>query len=303
MLEECHDIVQALHERLAFLERGFLSVPGEVGGREIVVQGPAIVISCTRLRPEGKGSGAKPRVVKDNDPDAQRIQRVYNVYKKLTGGADGGVMGVNGSLTSGKLTMVLKMAGVKGKHFIDMGAGDGRVILAAKLLGAIISEGYELPGNRAHQGVFEAVEMECEETGICPPGAPTVFNLRDIDTLETLEGVTAPTCVFSFWVGFHPETQKKILRLCAENENVVSIAVFRDRKWTIFQNVLDVLNKFAPAKSTWTHDVSETVKTTMMGSRQEHTCWVFYKVVLQPLVPAGDGGVPRASIVNVDPMD
>ena len=46
---------------------------------------------------------------------------------------------------------------IVGKKVVDLGAGDGRVLAAALVLGAKSAVGYELPGNIAQKFVFDAV--------------------------------------------------------------------------------------------------------------------------------------------------
>lgn len=46
---------------------------------------------------------------------------------------------------------------IVGKKFVDLGAGDGRVLAAALVLGAKSAVGYELPDNIAQKFVLDAV--------------------------------------------------------------------------------------------------------------------------------------------------
>jgi len=46
---------------------------------------------------------------------------------------------------------------IVGKRVVDLGAGDGRVLAAALVLGAQSAVGFELPGNNAQKFVFDAV--------------------------------------------------------------------------------------------------------------------------------------------------
>ena len=86
-----------------------------------------------------------------------RVNSIYQHFKRCSGGADGGVVGMNGSVRATCLVRALQALRVQGKELVDFGAGDGRVLLAAIASGASKAAGYELPDNSAHQFVFDAV--------------------------------------------------------------------------------------------------------------------------------------------------
>ena len=145
---------------------------------------------------------------------------------KLSGGADGGVSGFNGSIRPNPLAKILRALSVKEKEMVDFGAGSGRVLFSAVALGASRAYGYELPVNKGMKYVFDAAvrtsanqEQDCVE-----------WIGKDISSLTELNG--SPSCAFSFWVGFPLPVQRHILQLCAETESVQTIAVFKDSKWT-----------------------------------------------------------------------
>jgi hypothetical protein len=52
---------------------------------------------------------------------------------------------------------ILKLMKIVGKRVVGLGAGDGRVLAAALVLGAQSAVGCELPGNIAQKFVFDAV--------------------------------------------------------------------------------------------------------------------------------------------------
>ena len=54
----------------------------------------------------------------------------------------------------GKLFQAVDVFGCK---FVDMGAGDGRVLVSVLAAGASSAVGYELPGNNAQKFVFNGV--------------------------------------------------------------------------------------------------------------------------------------------------
>ena len=78
------------------------------------------------------------------------VGRIFRKYKRITGGADGSVTGLNGSIRPLDLVRILGALEIQGREFIDFGAGDGRVLVSAIVGSATKATGYELPDNRAH---------------------------------------------------------------------------------------------------------------------------------------------------------
>ena len=67
---------------------------------------------------------------------------------------DGGEVGVNGSVTASSLVKILKSIYAHDHMFVDLGAGNGRVILAALATGANSAVGFELPDNNSYSLLF-----------------------------------------------------------------------------------------------------------------------------------------------------
>ena len=82
---------------------------------------------------------------------------IYGYFKKASGGCDGGVVGHNGSMNPVSLFLILQLLGVYGRRLVDLGASEGRVLASALACGAEAVYGHELPANRAHKFVFDAV--------------------------------------------------------------------------------------------------------------------------------------------------
>ncbi len=169
------------------------------------------------------------------DQEVQAVGVIYRHFKRCSGGADGGVVGTNGSIRAACLVRMLRALKIKGREIVDFGAGDGRVLHAAMAAGATNANGYELPANKAHKFVFDAVrkKLHSDTTGALSTcrvswSKANWFPL-DIDRIRQMPG--NPQCVYTFWVGMPFKTQEHILTLCAQSPTVRAIAVFRDRKW------------------------------------------------------------------------
>ena len=92
------------------------------------------------------------------------IRDVYAQFKRSSmGGCDGRSCGCNGSLAPIWLSRVFEMLGIFGQRLVDLGAGEGRVLVAALVCGAHNVLGYELPENQGSKYLFDSVlkTMDC----------------------------------------------------------------------------------------------------------------------------------------------
>ena len=170
------------------------------------------------------------------DEEIKMVGDIYRHFKRCAGGADGAVVGLNGSIRATCLVRMLRALQVNGREVVDFGAGDGRVLLAALSGGASKASGYELPENEAHRFVFDAVRnaLLAADAAASPRPAAGAWPranwvARDINSVREIP--SSASCVYSFWVGMPLPTQEHILALCARSPSVDSVAVFRDRKW------------------------------------------------------------------------
>ena len=147
------------------------------------------------------------------------VGKFFRIYRKITGGADGSVAGLNGSIRPLDLVRILGALEIQGREFIDFGAGDGRVLVSAILGSATKASGYELPENRAHRTILHAVLRSIEketDSGVEFFEAAVHWIGRDINRLLSIPSCpSSQSCIYSFWVGMPLPTQEKILLLCA----------------------------------------------------------------------------------------
>lgn len=212
---------------------------------EKIMRKPKKSTKSTSQAQPAKNGGAKPasidlrQVISFHSASYQEgsrvVGRIFRIYKKITGGADGSVAGLNGSIRPLDLVRILGALEIQGREFIDFGAGDGRVLLSAILGSATKASGYELPVNKAHSTILHAVLRSIEketDSGVEFFEAAVHWIGRDINSLQSIPSCpSSQSCIYSFWVGMPFPTQEKILLLCASSQNVSALAVFRDRKW------------------------------------------------------------------------
>ena len=157
------------------------------------------------------------------DDGVRAIQKIYRQFIKVSDGAEGGVVGLNGSIRPKCLARLLRALSVKGNELVDFGAGSGRVLFSALAEGASGSYGYELPENKGMKCVFDAMVIATLAHG------RVEWIGKDILDLNKLNG--SPSCAFSFWVGFPLPVQERILQICSETASMQTVAVFKDSKW------------------------------------------------------------------------
>ena len=128
------------------------------------------------------------------NPKKFSLNTVYGHFKKASGGCDGGVEGHNGSMNPICLFLILQHLDVYGRRLVDLGAGEGRVLASALACGAEGVYGHELPANRAHKFVFDAVLVRMAEA----MGSNFLRNAQwlenDIDKVLVFEQLTVVAC-------------------------------------------------------------------------------------------------------------
>ena len=91
-----------------------------------------------------------------NDYNFQRIKIVSRTFHRGSDGTHGNTQGFHGSLTPGSLHKIFREQDLFGRNFVDLGAGDGKILAAALVSGASRVHGIELPGNQANHFIFIA---------------------------------------------------------------------------------------------------------------------------------------------------
>jgi hypothetical protein len=258
-------------------------------------------IASDAAAPDAATLGSDTEMVVRDDPASgptvgaatatARVQDLYKLYRKYGDGLGGNIDGVDGSLSPGALTRAFGLLGVDGHTVaVDLGAGAGRPVLAAALLGAREAVGIELPVNQGQKMIFDAVRSRLAEL----PGALTGLaercrlEMADINDLAALP--PGASVAFTFWVGMHPATRRHILLLAARCPTLRALAVFKTSDFGTIDTVLDALNVDERDGSLlW--ECSGTLRTTMMGSGAQHTMWAFTRrgrAVTNRVWPGGD---------------
>ena len=114
---------------------------------------------------------------------AKAIRQVYSYFRKATDGCDGKIDGFGGSLSPKSLADIFKLMKIVGRKVVDLGAGEGRVLAAAHVLGALSAVGYELPGNRAQKFALDAVILRMISTSALQ-SCNCQWNAMDIDEVN-----------------------------------------------------------------------------------------------------------------------
>jgi hypothetical protein len=120
------------------------------------------------------------------------VTRIYALCKTVTGGgASGSTEGTGGSVNPLGMVRIFRAMRIQGRNFVDLGAGDGRVLAAAAACGAHTAWGCELPGNTGCIMIFNALMamMPMKIPGILTASASQpvppkcVLAAQDIDTV------------------------------------------------------------------------------------------------------------------------
>ena len=123
---------------------------------------------------------------------AAPVTRLYRLYNRISaGGADGRVVGINGSINPVAVYAMLIAMQADGRTVFDFGCSEGRFLFAAVLLGARKAVGVEMPENRGYRFLFDAVKKSIEKASDV---LPTEWIPRDIDTVERASTIHSQRC-------------------------------------------------------------------------------------------------------------
>jgi hypothetical protein len=83
---------------------------------------------------------------------------IFRLFRSASGGgADSGVIGVNGSVNSSSARAILHELDAKNRTILDFGAGDGKFLICASVAGANHAIGIEFAENIGHKLLLDAV--------------------------------------------------------------------------------------------------------------------------------------------------
>lgn len=169
-----------------------------------------------------------------------------------------------GSLSNGEVRRILGIdLEVSGRHFVDLGAGYGQVVLAAAAEGAASAVGYELC-----DGYFHYAPLFRPQSYGLPP-ATTLLVPADILDLHSLEGAQ---CVYSYSAAMPPEVFEKMVSLIAESPTVEKVAIVRPDglgkpQYRTAEGFLGLLNGLSPAGSPFVLDSQRSVRGNGGGTK------------------------------------
>lgn len=157
-----------------------------------------------------------------------RVEAASRIHHQTTGGGISGSSGegLTGTITAQGIHGIFQAADIGGKHVLDLGASDGRVLFQALAYGSASATGVELPVNASAQQYI--VSATAHRMSRAFPEVDfqrqLVYIHQDIMKMEEIpRGVDY---VYSFWFGFPIDVKWHILQLIAHSD-VTTFTVFR----------------------------------------------------------------------------
>ena len=135
-------------------------------------------------------------------------KQIQNLIKKVCGGADMNISGINGSLTPASAIRVMETIPVEERTcFYDVGAAQGIMVLCARLCwGYEVARGCELKTNEpVHKPIFDAAKKGFEEKS-----GMTLYASIEYENFSSVP--PDANVVFVFNAGFNAEDHHLIAR-------------------------------------------------------------------------------------------
>lgn len=152
-----------------------------------------------------------------------RWSSAMSLFAKFEPGLGHDGVGLYGTLTDASVRLMLERVGVRGRTHLDVGAGDGKVMMGALAAGAARSFGVEIAGD-ALETKFRAMKAKLEAA--CD--ATLEGELRcgvDITEFESpvdqwLDELVGDVVVTAVWHGFNVEAKESLLAALARSSRV-----------------------------------------------------------------------------------
>jgi hypothetical protein len=192
-------------------------------------------------------------------------RQIQNLIKKVCGGADMNISGINGSLTPASAIRVMETIPVEERTcFYDVGAAQGIMVLCAVICwGFEVACGCELETNEAvHKPIFEAAKKTLEKkSGMTLSASIEYENFSSVPPDANV--------VFVFNAGFNAEDHYLVAREVVKS-NAKYFICSRSTTFHSPGDVQDALEyKFA---------LVATKKGVQIGSEQVHAMYVLERV-------------------------
>ena len=235
----------------------------------------------------GAKAAGKPRIYNSSTPTSiggqdshesvselplERILTASRIHHRATGGGITGSSGegLAGSITANGIHDIFQKANITGKHVLDLGAGDGRVLFQALAYGSASATGVELPVNAGTQQYIVSATAERMSRVFQQVNFQRQLLYIPKDIMSMHEIPHGVDYVYSFWVGFPIHVKQYILQLIAHS---------RVRRFTVYrqaghfnkpEELLKQMEIFG------VHAVFDREhKVHMHGSGSDMTAWTF----------------------------
>jgi hypothetical protein len=108
------------------------------------------------------------------------LRRVNLIFRQASDGVSGscGGCGVSGSIGPSGMLSIFKATDLEGRRIVDMGAGEGRVLMAAAVFGASNACGWELGENNGNFKIFTAALKKFKDDVVLRDCKKPLFELN-----------------------------------------------------------------------------------------------------------------------------
>lgn len=203
---------------------------------------------------EGSGVVVTPEMKKSKRPTNDPWAAAMSVFAKYSPGLGHDGRGLYGSLTNESLRRMLERHAFDPvTTHLDIGAGDGKVMLGALALGVAHSFGVEIAGS-ALSNKFEAMRsVLASKIGAINAELRCEIDVADLDETRGIEGwlgdvfahnSTAELCVTAVWHGFTVESKECVLKALAHSRRVSTFSLVGPVRKD-YGNAKDVLEFFS----------------------------------------------------------
>jgi hypothetical protein len=256
-----------------------------------------------KMRTSTKKVPGAPRKLKKTTAPAVntpmwRLAKAMTVYRRFSPGLGHDGDGLYGALTNNSLKHLMEKLNVNGTRIVDIGAADGKVLLAGLASGAVSAHGVEVAGDALEDkfdnmitvlqrdGVLltsQTARLKCKVNvaqlptecgnnmeGMLSHYFPEEFNISDSNSDSEL-------IIIAVWHGFNVEAKQALLRCLCKSKTVSRFVVVGPQNFPYGKSD-EILEFMKDEKCIWKPKAVDKLVVKLSGGGETYRANIFAKI-------------------------
>lgn len=225
-----------------------------------------------------------------------RLAKAMSVYRRFSPGLGHDGDGLYGALTNNSLKNLMTELNVAGTRVVDIGAADGKVLLAALACGALSAHGVEVAGDALENKFDSMIKVLCrdgvlttaqtarlkckvnvaelpEECGDNMEGMLSHYFPQEFSASDTVATESSKLIIVAVWHGFNVEAKQALLRSLCKSQVVDRFVVVGPQNFP-YGKPDEILEFMADEKCQWQPKALESLVVKLSGGGETYRATV-----------------------------